>query len=85
MTSGWGSGKRTGELRDQVRGDGSGGRALRQGSALPLIRVASLVLTLLCVVLALAAGIANGLLVLATIFAAVFIWSVGGFTKQFWR
>lgn len=78
------AGQRTGDLRDQVRGDGSGGRTLRQGSGRVIIGMASLNLTLLCVVLAVLAGVANGLLVLATIFAATFAWSVGAFSRSFW-
>lgn len=54
------------------------------GSAMPLIRWASGLLTLLCVVLAVITGVANGLLVLATIFAAVFAWANGAFTSGFW-
>lgn len=54
------------------------------GSARPLIAWAALVLTLLCVVLAVVVGRANGLLVLATVFAVVFAWAVGAFTRWFW-
>lgn len=84
MTSGMGAGERTGEFRGQVRGGGSGGRSLRRGSALTLIAWVSALLTLLCVVLAFVAGVANGLLLLAMIFAATFTWSVGGFQAHFW-
>lgn len=56
-----------------------------RGSALTLISYASALLTLLCVVLAFVAGIANGLLVLATISAAIFAWSVGFFNRAYWR
>lgn len=55
------------------------------GSARPLIAWVSLLLTLLCVVLAVVVGRANGLLILALFFTAVFTWAVGGFTRQFWR
>lgn len=57
---------------------------MRRGSALVLIQYVSVLLALLCVVLAFIFGVANGLLVLATIFAAVFAWSVGAFNKGFW-
>lgn len=50
-----------------------------------VIRYASFLLTLLCVVLAVVAGAANGLLLLATIFAATFAWSVGFFNRAYWR
>lgn len=52
---------------------------------MPLISWASALLTLLCVVLALVVGVANGLLVLATVFVAIFTWSVGGFKASSWR
>lgn len=93
MTSGWGPGRvasgeataRTGESRVQARGDGSGGRALRTGSALPLIQLVSLVLTLLCLAVVWVSMTANGVLVLATIFAVTFLWSCGVFSRAFWR
>ncbi|MDA4893266.1 hypothetical protein [Microbacterium resistens] len=44
----------------------------------------SLLLTVLCLVLALVTMRANGLLLLATVFAVVFSWAVGGFTRGFW-
>lgn len=47
-------------------------------------RWAMFLLTLLCVALAFGAGVRNGLLILATVFAVAFVWSVGGFTKAFW-
>lgn len=54
------------------------------GSARPLIAWIALLLTLLCVVLAVVTLRANGLLVLALIFAAVFTWAVGAFSRGFW-
>ncbi len=48
------------------------------------LRWASGMLALLCVVLAFVAGVANGLLLLATIFAGVLAWSCGMFTAGFW-
>lgn len=54
------------------------------GSARPLIAWVSLLLALLCVLLAFLAGIDNGLLVLATVFAVIFAWAVGAFTRAFW-
>lgn len=54
------------------------------GTARVLIGMAAFMLTLICVVAAFVVGVANGLLVLATIFAAVFAWSVGAFNKGFW-
>lgn len=55
------------------------------GSARPIIAWASGLLTLLCVALAFVAGVANGLLLLATIFAAIAIWALGGFSRQLWQ
>ena len=49
-----------------------------------LIAWASGLLALLCVVLVVVTLRANGLLILATIFAAVFAWSVGAFNRNFW-
>lgn len=49
-----------------------------------VIGMTSLNLTILCVALAFVAGVANGLLVLATIFAAVFAWAAGAFSRSFW-
>lgn len=49
----------------------------RIGSGRPVIALASLVLSLLCVGLAFAVGSANGLLVLATIFTVVHLWALG--------
>lgn len=54
------------------------------GSARPLIAWVALLLTLLCVVLAVVTVRANGLLVMATIFAAVHAWAVGAHKKNFW-
>lgn len=54
------------------------------GSARPLIAWVALLLTLLCVVLAVVTMRANGLLVLALLFTVVFTWAVGGFTRGFW-
>ncbi|UGS27616.1 hypothetical protein K8F61_05350 [Microbacterium resistens] len=77
---------------DRTPGDGSpterrttGADApLRTGSARPLIAWVSLLLTLLCLVLALVGMRANGLLLLATVFAVVLVWAVGGFRSDFW-
>lgn len=91
MTSGWGPGdvasgeatQRTGEFR--VRAQEAGGdRPLRVGSAVVLIRYVSAVLTLLCVAVAWVTGLANGVVLLATFFAAVFAWSVGALSRDFW-
>ncbi|WP_181158123.1 hypothetical protein [Microbacterium sp. MYb64] len=54
------------------------------GSARPLIAWVALLLALLCVVLAVVTMRANGLLVMALIFAAAFAWAVGAFTRGFW-
>lgn len=54
------------------------------GSARPLIAWAALLLTLLFVVLAVVAGRANGLLVLATVFAGVFVWALGAHRASWW-
>lgn len=41
-------------------------------------------LTILCVVLAFIFGVANGLLLLATVFGAGFAWAAGAFSRNFW-
>lgn len=91
MTSGaWGSGMPPGDgapIGESVTsGRGTSGDAApaRTGSARVVIGMASLNLTILCVVLAFIAGAANGLLVLATVFAVVFAWAIGAFSRGFW-
>jgi len=91
MTSGWGSGtpsgegKPTGEFGGQVRGSGSGDRSPHQGSARPLFGMASLVLTLLSLVLWIfVSRVWDGLALLTLIFACVFFWAAGVFTRRFW-
>lgn len=49
-----------------------------------VVGMAALNLTILCVVLAFFAGVANGLLILATLFSAVFAWAAGAFSRSFW-
>lgn len=84
MTSGsWGSGEPTGDGAEVDRGS-AGAAAPATGSVRVVIGMASLNLTILCVVLACFAGVANGLLVLATLFAAVFAWAVGAYSRSFW-
>lgn len=58
--------------------------AQRTGTARVVIGMASFFLTVLCVVLAFVFGVANGLLVLATVFLGVFIWAVGAYRSTFW-
>lgn len=85
MTSGsWGSGEPTGEGAPTERRTAGDNAPLRTGSARITIGLAALMLTLLCVVLACIAGVTNGLLVLATIFAATFAWAIGAFSGTFW-
>lgn len=60
------------------------GDPARLGSALPLIRLASGLLTVLCLVVVWVTLTANGVLLLATVFAAIFLWSFGVFTRAFW-
>lgn len=55
------------------------------GSARPLIAWLALLAALLCVVLAFVGRVDNGLMVLATVFAVIFAWAVGAFTRAFWR
>ena len=55
------------------------------GSARVVIAAAAFLLALLCVVLAFVAGVANGLLILATVFAVIFAWAVGALRASFWR
>lgn len=84
MTSGaWGSGipsgegTPTGESVTSERRTPGDAAPLRTGSARPLIALASALLTLLCVALAFVFGVANGLLILATIFVVVHAWALG--------
>lgn len=75
--------QRTGEFRARAQGS-AGEPALRIGSALPLIRLASGLLTALCLVIVWVSMTANGVMVIATIFAAIFLWSIGAYTRGFW-
>lgn len=85
MTTGaWGSGQTPGDGSGEVDRGGAGEHVPATGSARVVIGLASLNLTILCVVLAFFAGTANGLLLLATIFAAVFAWAAGAHTRGFW-
>lgn len=88
MTSGAGvPEQRTGEFRDVGRDGGTGVPVVssRQGSARPLIAVASLLLTVLCLVLVVVRMQADGVLILATVFAGVHVWAIGAHRKSFWR
>lgn len=81
----WGSGSPAGDSGTSDGGTaGESVAAIRQGSAWALLQWSSGLLALLCVVLAVVALQANGLLVLATIFAATFAWSVGAFRSGYW-
>lgn len=80
----WGPGQTPGDGSTSDRGAAGEAAPILTGSVMPLISWASALLTILCVALAFVAGVANGLLVLATIFAAIFAWSVGAFTRSFW-
>lgn len=85
MTSGsWGSGSPTGDGAPAGRRAAGDNAPSRIGSARIVIGMVALNLTLLCVVLALLAGAANGLLLLASIFAVVFAWAAGAFSRSFW-
>lgn len=57
---------------------------MRIGSARVLIAMVALLFTLTCVAAAFVVGVANGLLILATVFAAIFAWSVGALRASFW-
>ena len=54
------------------------------GSALPLIRLVSALLALVCFVTVLVTMRANGVLLLGTGAVAVLLWSFGAFTRDFW-
>ncbi|WP_157541024.1 hypothetical protein [Microbacterium sp. XT11] len=79
---------------EQTRGDGSTagpGSAGEQpgsdriGSARVVIGMASLVLSVSTLVLWLfVSRERDGLLLLATVFLAVFLWAIGAFTRGFW-
>lgn len=86
MTSGaWGSG-------EQTPGDGSTSGRGTSGEAAPtpiggtrvVIATGAMLLTLLCVGLAIEVGVRNGLLILAIIFAVVYAWAIGAFSPGFW-
>lgn len=84
MTSGVGAPEqRTGELRVRAQGT-AGERPLRIGSAWPVIGWACIALAILCVIAVWATGKANGVLVLATGFAALGFWAFGVFSRDFW-
>lgn len=72
---------RTGDSRVRAQGP-AGERPLRIGSALPLIRLASGLLMVLCLVIVWVTLTANGVLLAATIFAAIFLWSFGVFSRR---
>ena len=55
------------------------------GTARVVIATAAAVLLLLCVTLAAIAGVANGLLLGATICLAVFLWAIGAHRAAFWN
>lgn len=85
MTSGaWGSGLPTGDGAPTERRTAGDNAPLRIGTARVTIAAVAMFLTLLCVGLAVRFGIANGLLILATIFAVAYAWAIGAFTKRFW-
>ncbi len=85
MTSGaWGSGSPSGDWAPAGRRTAGDNAPLRIGSARVTIATVATFLTLLCSGLAAAFGVANGLLILALIFAAVLAWALGAFTKRFW-
>lgn len=86
MSSGtWGPGQAPGDGSTSGRGTAGEAAPSRTESARPLIAWAALLLALICVAAAFATGMRNGVLVLGTVFAVVFIWAVGGFTRAFWR
>lgn len=85
MTSGaWGSGLPTGDGAPTERRTAGDNAPLRIGTARVTIAAVAMFLTLFCVGLAIGYGVANGLLVLATIFAAAYAWAIGAFTKRYW-
>lgn len=55
------------------------------GTARVVIASASAFLLLLCVALAVVFGVANGLLVLATVFLGVFAWAVRAHDASCWK
>ncbi len=68
----------------EVDRGGAGEHAPATGSARVVLGLLFLWLTILCVVLAFIFGVANGLLVLATVFAVGFAWAAGAFSSSFW-
>lgn len=85
ISRGWGTGESHGDGTGVACGTvGADAAAAPKGSALTLIAWTSGLLTLLCVVLSLIFMVANGLLILATVFAAIFAWSIGAFSRSFW-
>lgn len=81
----WGPGQAPGDGSEVDRGS-VGTAAPATGSARVVIGMASLVLTVLSLVLWLfVSRERDGLLLLVTVFAAVFLWAIGAFTRQFWH
>lgn len=74
----------TGDWAPTERRTAGDNAPLRIGTARVTIAAVAMFLTLLCVGLAVALQVANGLLVLATIFAAAYAWAIGAFNKRFW-
>ena len=54
------------------------------GSARPLIAWIALLFTVLCVVIAVVTMRANGVLILAGVFLAVWVWAIGAHRWSFW-
>lgn len=54
------------------------------GSALPLIRLASAVMAVVCFAIVFVTMRANGMLVLGTAAFVVMLWTFGVFTRDFW-
>lgn len=85
MTSGsWGSGAPSGDGAPAGRRAAGDNASSRIGSARVVIGMASLNLTLLCVVITFATWTVNGVTVLAVIFLTAFIWAIGAHRGTFW-
>lgn len=80
----WGPGTPAGESGAVGRGTAGEAAPTRTGTARPLIAWAALLLTVLCVVLAVITTRANGLLILATVFLVVWVWAIGAHRRSWW-
>lgn len=84
MTSGSsGPGEPTGEGAPAERRTAGNNAPSRTGSVRVVIGMASLYLTVLCLVITFVTWTVNGVTVLGTVFVAVFVWAIGAHRAAF--